>query len=258
VDRERVPLGWSAAVRLALVALGGVAIAWGATAFPVFFRTGVLVHVAARIEAGDIFKPEVLRSLMPAVEEAEGNGGYCRPEAGHAAAILRIRILADSISDGDRQAVDGDFDDLDRSIRAALRCSPADSFLWTVLYRVEATRFGFDSRQIAFLRLSYQLGPNEGWIAVKRNALALAIYAQLPKDLQKMALDEFANLLNTGLLDETLAIFTGPGWPIRDLLLTRIKSVAERHRQEFANALYRDGYDIKVPGIEPPEPRPWR
>jgi hypothetical protein len=54
-----------------------------------------------------------------------------------------------------------------------------------------------------------------------------------------------------------VAIFTGPGWRERALLLPGLKDVAERNRQAFARALYKLGYDVDVPGIARPDPRPW-
>jgi hypothetical protein len=40
--------------------------------------------------------------------------------------------------------------------------------------------------------------------------------------------------------------------------LPRLEAVPEIDRQGFANIVYRLGYDVAVPGIEPRDPRPWR
>jgi hypothetical protein len=64
-------------------------------------------------------------------------------------------------------------------------------------------------------------------------------------------------MLNSWLYWETIAIFTGPGWPIRDRLLASLRDVGERQREAFAKQLYAEGYDVIVPGIAPREPRPW-
>jgi len=40
-------------------------------------------------------------------------------------------------------------------------------------------------------------------------------------------------------------------------LLSRLKDVRESHRQIFAKMLYRNGYNVLVPGIKLADPRPW-
>lgn len=243
------------AVRILLVSLGFLAVAWGTQAMAVFTRQVTIERVAAHVVNGDPFKPEVLATLMPQVEAAE-RAERCRPTALHSAAIIRTRIAEQALFDG--ADIDASLLSLSDSIHRSLACSPADPFLWFVLYWVESNRSGFHADYLRYLRLSYQLGPNESWIALKRNRYALAVFQRLPPDLARKAITEFARLLDTGFFyEETVAIFTGPGWPERALLLAGLKDVAQPQRQAFAKALYKLGYDVDVPGIARPDPRPW-
>jgi hypothetical protein len=111
--------------------------------------------------------------------------------------------------------------------------------------------------RLRFLWLSYSLGPNEGWIAVRRNRLALSVFEALPPDLAEAALNEFARMLKSGLYDDTMSIFIGPGWAIRDQLLSHLTSVPKRYREEFARGLDQRGYDVAVPGVAHRDRRPW-
>jgi hypothetical protein len=243
------------AVRISLVTLGFLAVGWGAQAIAVFSRQATIERVAAHVVNGDPFKSEVLATLMPQVEAAE-HAERCSPAGLHSAAIIRTRIAEQALVNG--ADVDASLLSLSDSIHRSLACSPADPFLWFVLYWVETNRSGFQADYLRYLRLSYQLGPNESWIALKRNRYALAVFQRLPPDLARKAITEFAGLLDTGFFyEETVAIFTGPGWPERGLLLAGLKDVAERHRQAFAKALYKLGYDVDVPGIARRDPRPW-
>jgi hypothetical protein len=106
--------------------------------------------------------------------------------------------------------------------------------------------------------MSYSLGPNEGWIAVRRNRLALALFAVLTPDLQNKAVLEFAHLVDSGFVPEAADILTGPGWPVRERLLSRLAHVDELYREQFAKAVYQLGYDVSVPGVKPFGFRPWR
>ena len=246
----------AAAARISLVLLGSASLAWGAYTLPEFWQQSSLARTARHIIAGYPFKPEVLSALMPEVEAVE-QADDCRPAALRAAAIVRVRVAEQAVTNSDSTLIDAQLTALNDSIRRSLACSPADPFLWVVLYWVESTRNGFRPAYLQYLRLSYRLGPNEGWVAIKRNSLSLAVFEQLPPELAEMALAEFASLLDSGFYEDTVAILIGPGWHVRDRLLPRLKQVAERHRQAFARAVYSQGYNVTVPGIENPDPRPW-
>lgn len=244
------------AARMFALALGASAVVWGLVVLPVFWRDSGLQQMAIRIENRASFKPEIIQALLPPAEAVEHNE-RCQPAALHAAAIVRLRLAEAAILAAERQSIDAKLDALDAAARHSLACAPADPFLWMALAWLDQARNGSKPEQLAFLRLSYRLGPNEGWVAARRNRLALAMYERLTPDLAEAALTEFARMLASGLHYETIAILTGPGWPIRGQLLARLKDVPERRREAFAKALYAQGYDVEVPGIPRPEARPW-
>lgn len=148
----------------------------------------------------------------------------------------------------DKENIDDRKEKIIKSIRNSLSCTPADALFWLALYSVENSKDERDANKFELLRLSYQLGPNEGWIGLKRNAIALANYEQLPPDLKRAAVIEFADLLNSGFVREMVAIFTGPGWPVRKAIVAGLHNVGERPRQAFADALYEQGFDVVIPG----------
>jgi len=241
-------------LRLATVLLGCVAILWGTFAFPIFWREAPLERIAQRVIFQENFKLDALLERAPAVEIVEAEAP-CRPIALHSAAVIRLRLVEQTISIGETTEIDDRLDALKHSVVDALSCSPADSFLWLVLFWVENTRNGFSPDNLKYLRMSYELGPNEGWIILKRNGIALALYEQLPPDLAETAVDEFVRLLSNGFVRDASTIFTGPGWRIRNILLPKLKSVAEGTREAFARTVYDDGYDVDVPGVLRPDQR---
>jgi hypothetical protein len=245
---------WQFAARTILVISGCAAVAWGLYALPIFARQASIERVATHVIGGDPFRPEVLAATMAQVEAAE-QAEQCRPAALRNAAIIRTRFAEQAIVDG--EDIDANLSALQTSVRRSLACSPTDPFLWVVLYWVECTERGFQPNYVEFLRLSYRLGPNEGWIGLRRNGLTLAIFGRLPPDIAEMAIKEFAGLLDSGFFDQTIAIITGPGWAERDILLPRLETVRLRNREVFAKMLYRLGYDAVVPDIVLPDHRPW-
>ena len=252
--RAAAKLGLDVA-RLFTVALGCAAITWGLYTCSNFWRHAPIERIADHVIAGDPFKTKQLTDLIAALETVE-HEALCSPNTLHSVAVLRIRLLEKAMETGE-DSIDPQMETVGDSIRRSIACSPANPFLWTVLYWVETAQNGFNPEYLAYLRLSYLLGPNEGWVALKRNRLALAVFGQLPSDLAEMSIDEFANLLNSGFDYETAEILAGPGWKVRDRLLSRLKDVRESHRQIFAKMLYRNGYNVLVPGIKLADPRPW-
>ena len=135
-------------------------------------------HVAQHIIRGEPYRIEVLKRQLPAIEAAE-NSPTCRPIALWSAAIIRLRMFEQARLDG--QGTPNDLsrtETLENSIRRSLSCSAAEPFLWLALYGLESRQSGFEPKDPRYLRMSYKLGPNEGWISVKRNPASFADYGK--------------------------------------------------------------------------------
>lgn len=244
---RHVPLG-----RILVIALGCAAITWGLIVFPIFWRQSTIERIARRVINGDPFKTETLVELIPALEGIEG-AEYCRPAALQSAAVIRLRLHDVAMVAKQHNLIGADLSALDHSIRKSLACSPADSFLWLALFWLESAQNGFRPDRLKYLQMSYRLGPNEGWIGLKRNRIAMTDFERLSLDLKESAIREFIGLLSSSFYHEVVAIFTGPGWQVRELILPRLKDVDKRHRQNFADVLYRQGFDVTIPGIDRPD-----
>ena len=135
----------------------------------------------------------------------------------HSAAIIRTRIAEQALIDGDD--IDAQLNALSDSIRRSLACSPADPFLWFVLYWVESNRNGF---QADYLKLLTALLPIRTKRRLDRSQTqrlcACRFQATAAGSRRDGDLAEFAKLLDSGFYGETVAIFTGPGWRERALL----------------------------------------
>jgi hypothetical protein len=106
--------------------------------------------------------------------------------------------------------------------------------------------------------MSYWSGPNEAWIAVRRNPLALSVFVSLPGDLAEQALLEFIRLVRSGLYADASNILAGPGWAIHEQLLSRLAEVDEADRRGLARALRsKDLEGVTVPGVEERPTRPF-
>jgi hypothetical protein len=234
-----------------VVVVGCVAVWWGVVEFPVFWQESSAERIADRIIAGAPFKAEILARQFPVLNSIE-RSAYCRPAALRSAAIIRLRLVEAATFENDRNHTDGQLKVLGNVIRNSLACSPADPFLWMVLFWMENAQSGADPTYLKHLRLSYQLGPNEGWIAIKRNPIVLGYLASLPPDLAEAGISEFVALVRSHFYSEAGDIVAGLAWPIRDLLFARLREVKEAERQTFAKLLHDRGLDdIPAPRTAP-------
>jgi hypothetical protein len=242
-------------IRSVFAALGFVAVCWGAIELPAFLREAPLERIANQITAGERFTTEAFDRQIPALESIE-KSAFCRPIAMRSAAIFRIRAMEVASAEPGQQRVDKLVNLMADSIRRSLSCSPADPFLWLVLYWATNTQKGFQSDNLKYLRMSYQLGPNEGWIGIKRNRLALAGHGPLSPDLTKAALDEFVGLVQSEFFQQTSEIFVALDEKTKTLVLERLKHIPQSYLDQFVFALHGIGfYDQK---FMTKESRPWQ
>jgi len=241
-----------------VVIFGCIAVWWGIVEFPVFWQESSTERIAARIIAGDPFKVETLARQLPIIANIE-RSAYCRPAALRSAAIFRLRMVEAGAPTIDREHVDEQLKSLGNVIRSSLSCAPADPFLWLVLGWMETTQNGFRPDDWKYLRMSYRLGPNEGWIGLKRNRMTFAVSEKLPVNLAEYAINEFVGLVEMGSYEQAVEILSGPAWRVRDVIVPRLAALPHQVREAFARAVYNRGLDVAVPGVEPPNSKPpWR
>jgi hypothetical protein len=243
-------------IRVMLVALACSALAWSSLSFGTFWRSASVERAASRIMSGETYGPSDTTALLGGVKAIEQET-YCQPAALRAAVVIRLELVEEALLAGDNDHLDNYLEALQTTATTAIRCAPVDSFLWVALYRAKVLQEGFKPEDLGLLRVSYKLGPNEGWVALRRNRLTLSIYRLLPPDLLEDATVEFVGLVNSGFDQETAEIIEGPGWPLHTKLLNRLGDTKERNRQGLARILYHDAYDVSIPGIAPHEFRPW-
>jgi hypothetical protein len=257
-----VTTGWSgqklfaAMSRSVLIAIGAFSVWWGIRTFPVFWQDAHLDRMAESILDGAEFKAEILQTQLAVAASEER--AWTRPEALRSATILQLS-LAEQLSIAENEKPPGPIiDQLDASVRRSLSATPADPLLWLVLFWAERMKDDRSKDNFAYLRMSYLVGPHEGWVASRRNYIAFANFPDLPQDLAEAAITEFKDLIVSEYFDTATKILVGPGWPVHDRLLHRLEDVRDETRRRFASSVDQLGYDIAVPGVERPEPRPWQ
>jgi hypothetical protein len=245
------------ALRAVFCILGIAAIIWGGYTVQIAWQQSGFQQIASHLIAGDRFAAKVFVALTPQLD-ASNQGKWSHPSAARDVTLIRLRMFENVIVDGEQNLVDMQITKLHGALAKSLENAPADPFLWAVLFWLENTQNGYDQDHLKYLRMSYALGPNEGWIAVKRNRVALAIFRLLPADLAQDAKMEFVRMVSSRMYDQAADILVGPGWGIRSALLAGLNETTDLDRQLFVRAVFNLGYDIIVPGVQLPEKRPWQ
>jgi hypothetical protein len=174
------------------------------------------------------------------------------------AAVIRLLLLEDELKTGNRLPSAPDLVEFQMVVSAALTRSPTSSFMWLSDLWLKRLRGESADSDLNLLRMSYWSGPNEAWIAVRRNALALGVFPSLPSDLAEQALSEFIGLVRSGLYADASNILAGPGWAIHEQLLSRLVQVDEADRRGFANVIRsKDLEGVTVPGVDERASRPF-
>jgi hypothetical protein len=238
-------------VRCVLFIFGLSALWWGIAGLYAFEQQSSIERIAHHIILGEPFNAALLRRQIPAIEGVE-NATWCRQPALRSAAIIRLRMVEAAPPTSE------DLRSLENTIRSSLSCLPADPFLWLVLFWVESAQNGVNPEYLNSLRMSYQLGPNEGWIIFKRNPVAFGNFARLPSDIATDAIDEFLALIKSELYEQAAEILSGPAWPVRDTILPRLAALPQENRKDFARFVSAKGLDVAIPGVAPPRSHPWR
>jgi hypothetical protein len=243
-------------VRALTIILGVIAAGWGIFVLPGFVADAPLEQTARQIIARVPFSVDALSKLVPSADAAQQEA-WCRPSAVRAAAIVKLRLYEDTFSSGEISLLDVRSKDAEEAILTSLICAPSDPFLWMVLLTVKSTRNGFRPEYLDYARMSYRLGPHEGWVALNRAPALLAVFEALPPELAKDVVVDFAQIVDNGFYPEAARMLSGPGWRLRDRLLESLTRIPLVRREQFEQVLAAEAISVAVPGVVPSEQRPY-
>lgn len=237
-------------------ALGLAGVVWSLVSVPLLQPALLAKETASQILSNDHFKPGVLKDIL-AVVEATKNPIVSRSDTMRAVALIRVRIAEGAMGRNDPAEADRQASVADEQIRASLEFSPADSLFWLLLYSVDIQGRGFDQQSLKYMEQSYISGPREGWIALRRNRSALAVFEMLNAATQEAVILEFTAEVRDGYPQEAADALTSVGWASRERLVGALANTDIASRETFAKAIARTGAVVSVPGIILDKDRLW-
>lgn len=247
---------------LCVLALPGLL--WAVAAFSAFWNEASSEAMAQQILRGHSYGVEAIKRQLAAPPTPEVLARKAAltlpPRPGY---LRNLAILQADLTDGllgraDAPPFSAALPGLERRVIAALAVAPGDSFLWLMLFWSKSLAEGATARTLSLLERSYELGPNEGWIAVRRMRIVLPLLQALPPALSERAMAEFRALVASGFETGAAELVTGADAEFRQKLVDAVAGLPEVNRRKLAENLARAGLmDLTVPGIARAERRPW-
>lgn len=225
------------------IGLGTSAIAWAAASVPAFWTQASIDDAAQQILIGESFDGQQLNRLRTRLIAI--SGGSARSLALANVAVVRLRLLEVGSPPSSHLQVN-DHSEAVEAVDEALSGAPSNSFLWLAGYWLQELKSDRADHGLQLLKMSYEFGPREAWIAVRRSPLALRMFSILPPELTVASTTEFVGLMRAGLYEDAANILAGPGWPIREMLIGKLAGIGEDDRRRLGKIL--DAKDL--PGSE--------
>ncbi|MGJ4952563.1 hypothetical protein [Bradyrhizobium sp. HKCCYLS20291] len=239
------------------IGLAIVVLAWVALTLPAFWRSADAERIATQIVGGRAFQLEPASRALAGIGDG-GPLGLCQPAAVRAKAILRLYLYEDAASAQRNDEAAQLLTTLRSDLRAALRCIPTDGYLWLLLFSMDSRGSDVAPAHLDDLRMSYAVAPHEGWIALKRNPVALGSFTALDPGLARLAVNEYAELVQNGLYDEAASIYAAVGAEARIAVLVRLIEVAQVHRERLSRAMDAVLPGVPIPGVDRSDDQPWK
>lgn len=243
-------------LRGALLLLGVACVTWSGVLLPHLPLAAMARDVTARILADDRLKLATLNETLK-ILKVHARPVFERSDVTRAVSLVWLRLEAEPSASKSSAEADHQLSVTQDRLVGALSLNPNDSWLWLMVYSVRMSRIGFDVGAVRYLTQSYDTAPLEGWIALRRNRLALAAFPSLGEVMRVKVVSEFAAMVDSDFTEATVSNLVGIGWEQRYKLVSRLADVNIISREKFARLLAREGVMLSVPGVQLDE-RLWR
>lgn len=230
--------------------LGVSAILWAANVIPVESRNHPIAEVANSVWSGQRYSLAQLRYMLQQQVDAIPSE-QIRASAQNGAMLIRLILFENERKTADHEPQVVDSERLQDRVEEAIAQAPTNPFMWLSGFWLDRVSGKATERDWNLLRMSYQSGPNEAWVALVRSPQVLNAFSSLPHDLAEMAVREFVGLVRSGLYEDAANIMAGAPPAVRNQLLSRLAGLQEEDRRAFAKALEpKDLPDVAVPGVD--------
>ena len=170
--------------------------------------------------AGHVSPPSTLAALVhrPAAFD-------CRTDHLISRAMLLVQATEQFIDLGQLRDFDTSITEAKDAILEGVGCSPTSSPGWFMLFWESSISGASEGLKFGYFERSYELGPNEGWLALLRMQLAARLLDRLPQSVQNAALAELVGLVRSGFVVEVAKLYFVSSSGAQSLLDRAIESL---------------------------------
>ncbi|WP_049824039.1 hypothetical protein [Bradyrhizobium sp. WSM2254] len=166
---------------------------------------------------GENYDNEVLVRIASRYEDA--SDVFCDARQRRNLLLINLRLLSNYLESGGVDSLDASLQNVRRSAKQLLACSPSESIAWLALYWVEIRAAGFGPTAVSYLTQSYHLGPHEIWVQLFRAPLALRAYGFLPEDLKRQTRADFDDIIGARLFPTAVLMYQAASQATQTVLL---------------------------------------
>jgi hypothetical protein len=224
-------------VRVLTLAIGCVGLAWGIFALPRSEVADDFRDIGGRLLRSETFNRTSLTRTLES--QASQNVSPCDTHSQRALLLMEMPLAEAALRSGAAGEFDRHIESLEARSRQVLSCTPRDSFVWLVAFNLEVLHGRLNERSFNLLAMSYQTSPNEAWISIRRNIVAMPLVLAAPEPVRQKTLFEFQQLIRNGFEDDAARSYLTASASVRSLLQTRVDQLELPRRKKFSDALQR-------------------
>ncbi|MBR0969965.1 MULTISPECIES: hypothetical protein [Bradyrhizobium] len=173
--------------------------------------------LAERLSRGENYDNEVLERIAARYDDA--SGAFCDPRQRRNLLLVNLRLLSNHLESGNVDSLDASLENVTRSAKHLIACSPSESIAWLALYWAEIRAAGFGPTAVSYLTQSYHFGPHEIWVQLFRAPLALRAYSFLPEDLKRQTRADFDDIVGARLFPTAVLMYQAASQATQAVLL---------------------------------------
>jgi len=206
-----------------IFAVSCIGMVWGGFALPTSAVADHFGYLEARLLHPETFDPNILALKLesPATKDLSD----CDNHAQTALLLTEMRLAEAALRAGELAEFDQRSLSMDVRARRVLGCVPRDSYVWLLAFSVYVLHGQLNEQSFKLLAMSYDTSPNEAWIAIRRNIVALPLVLVVPQPLQDKILTEFQQLVRNGFRHEASQSYSGASRAVQSLLRPRIEQL---------------------------------
>jgi hypothetical protein len=220
------------------LAVGSIGLAWGIFVLPTSEAADDYRYLESQLLHSETYNLQTLalKLASPAAQVLRD----CDTHSQTALLLMEMRLAQAALRAGAATEFDQRAKSLEFRAKRVLSCAPRQSFVWLVAFSLEIMHGRLNEQSLNQLAMSYETSPNEGWIAIRRNIVALPLVLLVPQGLQNKILVEFQQLIRNGFVDEAAVSYSGASASIRSLLQAAIERLDAPRQKAFRDAIQRN------------------